>query len=95
MLKVTSGADAQFDATIRNADETPVNLTGFAPGIIDASQLIAGRLTATITNAAAGQFRITLEGTDPLPAGNYRFRVQMTGSGMQSIATPRLTIEVA
>jgi len=89
---VTRGSDVVFDCTITD-EGGAVDLTGGSIAFLDLSDSLIGRITGVITNAVAGQVRVTIEGTDPLLVGTYCFRVQILGVA-SSIGWPKFSFSV-
>lgn len=75
---IKRGSDKVFPFTYVDAAGSPTAITDATIGFLDVSTNLVGRLTATKTNAAGGEFQVFVEGTDPIPLGNHRFRVQIT-----------------
>jgi hypothetical protein len=95
-LATTRGSDVRLTLTLTNAAApyAPVDLTGRSVAIIDVAPLLQGRLTAQVTNAALGQMELFIEGTNPLPRGNYTFTLQILSGGGDSLGIPEITLVV-
>lgn len=92
IVNLTSGSDASLQFAFKQSDNSPIVVTD--PVIIDISQELAGRLTASLLDGPGGLVQVTLEGTDPLRIQRYYFRVQVTLADNTTLASERVTINV-
>lgn len=88
-IEVNSGSDRDIKL-IFPADMRPVA----SPALINVDARIADRLTVTLLDGAAGEVNVFLEGTDPMPLGDYVFAVQITKSDGNTEATEKVVIRV-
>lgn len=92
-LAVTMGSDVRLSFAV-SSNSTPIDLTGRTVEVLQASADIADRLSVNITSAAAGEFEVLIEGTDPIRLGRHEFRLQIGGAG-DSIGLPTIALQVS
>ena len=92
LLKVTSGSDVRVTLTMAN-DSGPIDLTDRGINVFGVAPQLAGRVSATITDATAGVLEVQVEGTNPIAVGTYGFRIQITSTG-DSIGLPMFNLRV-
>jgi hypothetical protein len=92
-IQSTSGSDLVLTVTLTD-DGGPVNLTGRSVAVFDTADQLLGRVSAAITNAAAGVITVSVEGSDPLPVKIYTFRVQINQANGNSIGLPLFQLSV-
>ena len=92
---VTRGSDVELKMRV-TVSGAALDLSPFDIGFIDVASPLVGRLSADKTNAANGQFSVLVEGTDPIPCGTLRFRIQISQDGvpMSSLGFPLMGLSV-
>lgn len=92
LLKVTSGSDVRV--TLAMADGSgPIDLSDRTVNVFGVAPELAGRITATITDATGGLVEVHVEGSDPISLGTYAFRIQILKGG-DSIGLPLFNLRV-
>jgi hypothetical protein len=91
-IYITRGSDATLQFAFQDGDQVAIAIT--APTIIESTGGLDGRCTATLVDGPNGLTSVFIEGTDPLSAGNYYLRLQVTLSGGDTLASKRLQINV-
>lgn len=91
-LCATRGSDVSLTITISDADG-PVDLTSQSVSVFDVVPSLEGRVTAAITDAAAGRITVDIEGTDPIDIGRHVFRLRLSGAG-DSVGLPPFVLGV-
>lgn len=92
----TRGTDVSLSVAISD-DAGAFDLTGRSVSVFDVHPTIDGLVSADITDAENGIITVTVEGTAPIDAGVYSFRVQVNnpaGGGPESIGLPMFRLEV-
>lgn len=79
-IPYTLGCSLSFVVTWTDSAGDPLNLTGWSASIFGATQeFTGGRVTAAITDAAAGELTVTIEAIDSLPLRRadigFRFKI--------------------
>ena len=92
-VEMIRGSDKDFIIRLKDANEDPIDITGRVLTVFDVSRTLTGRVTAEITDAAAGEMSVHVEGTLPLPLGLHSFRIQLT-AGTASIAVKPIQLRV-
>jgi hypothetical protein len=92
-LHTTSGSDLLLTVTITDTGG-PVDLTGRTLSIFEASAPIADRVSASFIDAENGIISIAIEGSNPLPAKTYSFRLQINSFSGSSIGLPIFFLSV-
>lgn len=72
----------------------PIPLEVGTAVILDAPASIESRLTPVVTDGPGGVVVVTLEGTIPIRVSTYRFRVQVTKTDGNSVATTRIALRI-
>jgi len=72
-----------------------LDLSAYTVSVIDVTAGIVGAVTAAITDAAAGEITVSIEGGSPLlPLGLHGFRVKITDAGGDDLSTPMIGVNV-
>lgn len=92
VISVRTGADLTmlFEWDDANGDPMPIA----NPIVFDASPQISSRFSVEEVDYATGKMNVFFEGTDPVRVGAYFFRVQVTDSEGDTMASPRVRINV-
>lgn len=86
------GSDLVMSGVLRNADGTPINLTGYTVDLFEQSRDLNG--SVTVTNAAQGEISIVAEWRDAWPSGrNMSFRVRIATGGRET-AWPKVMVNI-
>jgi hypothetical protein len=95
-IEINRGSDADFQGFWPSGPGSLVgaDLTGYAIDAVFVHEALAGHLTLTITNAAAGQFVGHIEWQDDMPLGRVmQFSVRIT-QGQANTTLPALWVQV-
>lgn len=94
MFELNMGSDANLTVNIDD-DNGDIDLTGREVSIFAVdNNSFADRVSAEITDAGNGEITIFIEGTDPIPIGYYRFRLQIIGVDSDSIGLPPFVVRI-
>lgn len=93
-INVTRGSDVSITMTWRDSDQLPIDLSDMTLSLLDVAVGIVDKLSGVISDAVNGKVTISLEGTDPIKTGTYKFRVKLTSSLDNSIASPLIKIKI-
>ena len=93
-IESTSGSDVSLRFEWKNSDGSAIDLSGYTVDVILASSSLNGKITAAIEDAELGYTSCLIEGTSPLSAGTYSFRVRITSSGGDSLASEPVSLVV-
>lgn len=87
---VEKGADKRMSCNWRNANAVPIALTSVSV-LCDFPSL---EFTVIETDLANGIFEVKFEGTEPVLAGEYPFRIRGLSTGGDTIASPEVLLVV-
>jgi hypothetical protein len=96
-LSATRGSDVVSVITMKQPNNTPIDLTGRTIAFFDIPTNLTGRISGSIIDATAGKIQVNVEGTDPITLGNYIFRLQInagTAPNIDSLALPKIELKV-
>jgi hypothetical protein len=94
-ITITRGSDQEFRFEFTDEDNDPIPLLeGSEVNILDTNKVVEDRFSGEVTDAAGGVVVVSFEGTSPIKVGSYKFRVQVTGVGGNSIATLPMTLKI-
>jgi hypothetical protein len=96
-LSATRGSDVVFVITMKQPNNTPIDLTGRTIAFFDIPKNLTGRISGSIVDATAGKIQVNVEGTDPITLGNYIFRLQINDenvSNVDSLALPKIELRI-
>ena len=94
IVTVRSGADRDIKVVFPEEMWPVGNPKIIMPVGPNGAPAIETRLTAGLIDGAAGEVNVELDGTDPLPVGEYSFRVQITKLNGRTEASGKVTINV-
>ncbi len=69
-LSATRGSDVVSVITMKQPNNTPIDLTGRTIAFFDIPTNLTGRISGSIIDATAGKIQVNVEGTDPITLGN-------------------------
>lgn len=94
-IPLNRGSDCSFGGTLTDDQGAPINLTGYTISAFEASTELAGFLTLTIVNAAAGTWSGHIEWDDGFKNGAYmQFRI-LFSVGSDRKTTPAIWVDVS
>lgn len=92
VVSVRKGADLNMLFEWKDSAGSPIVIA--SPSVFDASPQISDRLSVAEVDYSLGTMHVIFEGTDPVQVGAYFFRVQITDTGGDTKATPRIRLNV-
>lgn len=89
--------DVRLQGVLTDASDDPLPLTGATLALGDVSQALQGRITVEVTDAAAGEFEIFIDGSSNggLPVRRHHFRIIRAVTGGDQDATYLVGVKVA
>jgi hypothetical protein len=88
-LRIPRGSSPDLQFTVKNADGTPMNLTGLPVEVVDSTMPIVA--VASIINAATGLCRLLFPDTTPLQSQkSYEMRLRVGVPGAPGTFTTPL-----
>jgi hypothetical protein len=95
MITATSGSDVRLRGVASPSEGDPLDLSGYDLDILTpAGSALSGRVSVEWIDQSENEFEVFIEGTSPIPVGLHGFRVQFDGSGLDSISTPEIRLQV-
>jgi hypothetical protein len=93
-IVINRGSDLAAYAIWPGSPSAPLNLTGWTVSVYEPHFALAGHLTVTVGDAAAGRIDIAMDWQPDMPMGREMvFRLQIV-NGSQNLTSPVIMIEV-
>lgn len=82
LIPINKGSDVTFNLQMCDADENPIDLTGFAISTFDLHSALVGQFDVEWEDASIGLVRCRMVWSDRMPTGTaMRFRVRWVEDG--------------